>query len=194
MLFRSVSSLIAGILLIVDQPFQVGDRVRFGDVYGEVTEIGLRSVRIVTLDDYEVSIPNNKFLNEATTSTSAGTLDMMVDIDFYVGISEDTDLVEQIVYESCVASRFAYLEKPVKMSVVEEETETGLSLRVTCKAYIIDARYEVDFVTDVTERVKTAFREHEIQRPYHREYLLKGVERADTAGDGIIGTDDRGAT
>lgn len=41
----------AGVLILINEPFQVGDRIRFGDYYGEVREIGLRSVRLVTLDD-----------------------------------------------------------------------------------------------------------------------------------------------
>jgi small-conductance mechanosensitive channel len=46
-----VSSLVGGILIIADRPFQVGDRVSFGGYYGDVTSIGLRSVRLQTLDD-----------------------------------------------------------------------------------------------------------------------------------------------
>ena len=38
----TAASLISGLLILVDQPFQVGDRVAFGGYYGEVKEIGLR--------------------------------------------------------------------------------------------------------------------------------------------------------
>jgi len=79
-----VGSLIAGVILLVDEPFQVGDRVRFGDTYGEVTFIGLRSVRIVTLDDNLVTIPNHRFLTDAVASANAGELDCMVVIPFFV--------------------------------------------------------------------------------------------------------------
>ncbi|MEE3191105.1 MAG: mechanosensitive ion channel domain-containing protein, partial [Pseudomonadota bacterium] len=36
------ASLVAGILLLFDRPFRVGDRVSFGDTYGEIVSIGLR--------------------------------------------------------------------------------------------------------------------------------------------------------
>lgn len=172
----TVSSIVAGVLILVDEPFQVGDRVDFGETYGEVVDMGLRSVRIRTLDGEEVSIPNNRFLSDRISSVSAGTLDMMKAVDFDIAITEDAELAKRLVYETCATSRYVYLEKPVSMRVGEVKTAGGLAVRITCKAYIIDARYEKDYVTDVSERVKDAFRERGIQRPYFREYMVQEVE------------------
>ena len=86
-----VASLIAGIIILADRPFQVGDRVTFAGYYGEVTHIGLRSVRLMTLDDTQVTIPNNKFLTEAVASGNAGAVDMMIQVDLYIGIDQDLE-------------------------------------------------------------------------------------------------------
>ncbi|QDG54726.1 mechanosensitive ion channel [Persicimonas caeni] len=161
----TASSVMAGILILVDQPFQVGDRVTFGDTYGEVTEIGLRSVRIQTLDDSEVSIPNNKFLTEAVTSGNSGALDMMIVIKFYISMDEDFDLARRIIYEACVTSKYVYLNKPVTITMKDDVTGMAFSTIIQCKAYVIDVRYEKAFETDVTARVKRAFREHGIEYP-----------------------------
>lgn len=171
------SSLMAGILILFDQPFQVGDRVQFGETYGEVTEIGLRTVRIVTLEDNEVSIPNNKFLTEVVASANSGNLDMMVCMDFYISITEDYDLAKRIIYEACTTSRYVYLEKPVQVLVTEEVQNVAFCTKLRCKAYVIDTRYEKNFVTDVTERVKRSFRKHRIKYPYHREYQVGDPDR-----------------
>ena len=171
------SSLVAGILILIDQPFQVGDRVKFGDTYGEVTEIGLRAVRIVTLDDNEVSIPNNKFLTEAVASANAGALDMMVVMDFYISMTEDFELAKRIIYEACTTSKYVFLEKPVRVELEEEVKDVAFCTTLRCKAYVIDTRYEKAFVTDVTERVKRAFREHRIKYPYAREFQVGAPER-----------------
>ncbi|MFB6375883.1 MAG: mechanosensitive ion channel family protein [Bradymonadaceae bacterium] len=168
------SSVVAGILILIDQPFQVGDRVKFGDTYGEVVEIGLRAVRIETLDDDEVSIPNNKFLTESVSSANAGELDMMVPMDFHISMTEDFELAKEIIYEACTTSKYVYLEKPVVVRVQEEAKSVAFSTTLTCKAYVIDSRYEMDFVTDVTERVKRAFRKHRLKHPYMREYAVGG--------------------
>lgn len=164
----TVSSVMAGIFILVDQPFQVGDRVRFEDYYGEIKEIGLRTVRLQTLDNHRVSIPNNKFLTEAVASANDGQLDMMVEMKFHVAMSEDADLVKQLVHRACVTSKYVYLEKPVAMRVRDEEVSYTFVTTVTCKAYVIDARFEKAYVSDVTERVKLAFRRHGVQSPYAR--------------------------
>jgi small-conductance mechanosensitive channel len=179
----TVSSVMSGILILIDQPFQVGDRVRFGEFYGEVREIGLRTVRIVTLDDQLVSIPNNKFLTEAVASANDGDLDMMVRIKFHVAISEDADLVKQLVYRACVTSKYVFLNKPVTMRVVDEEVSYTFVTTVTCKAFVVDARFEKAYVSDVTERVKLAFQRHRIESPYARTYEIPGREWHDHPDD-----------
>ncbi|RAL23805.1 potassium transporter KefA [Lujinxingia litoralis] len=179
----TASSLMAGIMILVDQPFQVGDRVAFGDTYGEVVEIGLRSVRIVTLDDNQVSIPNNKFLTEAVSSSNAGALDMMVEIDFYIAQSADFELAKQIVYEATITSRYVFLSKPVLVQVYDEITPLAFATHVKSKAYVIDTRYEKALLCDVMERVKRAFRLHGIHPPYTRSYEVQARQWEDASGE-----------
>ena len=73
-------------MIMADRPFQVGDRVSFGGQYGDVTAIGLRSVRVRTLDDSVVTIPNNLFLTDVTTCGNYGVLHMQLHVDLYIGI------------------------------------------------------------------------------------------------------------
>ncbi len=169
----TLSSLMSGVLILIDQPFQVGDRVQFGDTYGEVTEIGLRSVRIVTLDDNEVSIPNNKFLTDVVASANSGALNMMVVMKFYISVTEDFELAKRIVYEACITSKYVFLSKPVTMHVRDQVTDVAYATVIICKAYVIDTRYESAFQTDVTERVKRAFRKNNISHPYAREFSVR---------------------
>lgn len=72
------ASFIAGLTVMIDRPFQVGDRVTFEGNYGDIIAIGLRSVRMQTLNDDIITIPNNKFLNEVAVSGNYGALDMQV--------------------------------------------------------------------------------------------------------------------
>lgn len=156
-----LGSLVAGVILLFDRPFQVGDRVQMGDTYGEVVEIGLRAVRITTLDDNLVSIPSSRFLSDAVSCANAGALDQMCVFDFFVDCAEDFELARQIVFEAAATSRFVYLNKPI-VTVVREVAVAGAEMfatRVTVKAYVLDGRYETAFGTDITERVKRAFRE-----------------------------------
>ncbi|TDI43019.1 MAG: mechanosensitive ion channel [Acidobacteria bacterium] len=156
-----LASLIAGLILLFDRPFQVGDRIAFAGYYGEVKEIGLRSVRLVTLDDNLVSIPNNKFLTDVVASANAGELHQMVVLHFYIRCDADFASAKTIAQEAAVSSPYVYLEEPVQVSLQEGPVPgmaTHFALEVTVKAYVFDGRFETAFGTDVTERVKRAFK------------------------------------
>jgi small-conductance mechanosensitive channel len=160
-----VASFIAGIMIMIDRPFQVGDRINFGDQYGDVTAIGLRSVRLVTLDDNVVTIPNNKFINDITACGNYGALDMMVVMDFHIGVDQDVAVARSIVNEAAITSRYVYLPKPVVVNVTQVIIGNYVAIRLRLKSYVLDTKYEKAFETDVNLRVLGAFREHEIMPP-----------------------------
>lgn len=181
-----LASLIAGIILLFDRPFQVGDRVQFGDTYGEVQEMGLRSVRIATLDDNLVSVPNNLFLTSAVSSANAGALDQMCVFAFDIGCNEDFDVAKQIIYEATASSRYVYLNKPITILLSEGPVPGGaerFAIRIRSKAYVLDGRFESAFATDVSERVLRAFRKHGIRTAGQIEWGPPG-SGAEAAGAG----------
>ena len=159
------SSLIAGLTILIDKPFQVGDRVTFAGYYGEITLIGLRSVRLVTLDDIVVTIPNNKFLTEAVASGNMGALDMLIVLDFYVGIDQDIARAKEIVTEAITSSRYAYLRKPWTVLVNQVFQGDYLAVRLRAKVCVLDVHYEKALETDVTERVLEGFAQAGVQPP-----------------------------
>lgn len=154
-----IASLVAGVLLLVDEPFQVGDRVSFGGYYGEVVEIGLRSVRLVTLDDNLVTIPNSRFLTDAVASGNAGALDMMVVVPFALDPGSELERAQRILEEVAATSSFVFLDKPVVTVVKEVFHQRLLAAQVSVKAYVFDTRYEKAFETDLTVRGRKALRE-----------------------------------
>lgn len=165
------ASVIAGLTILVDRPFQVGDRVDVSGIYGDVVSIGLRSVRIVTLDDNLVTVPNSRFLNEAVASGNAGQLHMLVQMDFYVGPDQDLDTAVRLVEETVTTSRFCFLELPWVVLVSEVIQGEYFAVRLRAKAYVLDTKYEKAFENDVTRRLLRAFREEGIGPParLHRD-------------------------
>jgi small-conductance mechanosensitive channel len=160
-----VASVIAGFILLFDRPFQVGDRVAFGNVYGEIKSIGLRAVRLLTLDDNLITIPNSRFMTDVVASGNAGALDMMVVFDFHVALDSDIALARDLLYEIVATSRYVYLKKQVAIVVAEVEVARRLAIQLKAKAYVLDVRFEKAFQTDVFLRATEAFRKHGIKRP-----------------------------
>ncbi|WP_439133449.1 mechanosensitive ion channel family protein [Pseudomaricurvus sp.] len=159
------ASLVSGLILLFDRPFQVGDRVTFDDVYGEIMAITLRTVRLKTLDDNIVTIPNSRFITDVVASGNLGAMDMMVVTDFHLSLDADIQAAQDIVRQVIVTSRYAYLKKPVTFSVEEVQVAERLSIRLKAKAYVLDVNYEKAFQSDITIRSTTLFRERGIPRP-----------------------------
>jgi len=160
-----VSSVVAGLMIMFDRPFQVGDRIQFAGEYGDVIDIGLRSVKLRTLGDSIVTIPNNMLLTEVTVCGNYGELDMQVALDFLIGVDQDVNRARAIVREAGVTSRYIHLPKPVAVRVTQVVEGSYVALRVRLKAYVLDTQYEKAFETDVTLRVLDGFREAGIQPP-----------------------------
>lgn len=66
----TVSNIFGGFTIFADKPFNIGDRVKVSGFDGSITEIGLRSTRLKTLDGRIVTIPNSTFTGSAVENVS----------------------------------------------------------------------------------------------------------------------------
>lgn len=160
-----VAALIAGITIMFDRPFQVGDRVQYGGEYGDIIKIGLRSVRMNTLDHNVVTIPNNKVLTDVTSSGNYGALEMQVPMDFYIGPDQDAQLGVTLIREACLTSPYVFLERPVPVFVKQLIVNDYVAVQLKARPYVFDCKNEKPFETDVHLRVLRAFKKHGIQPP-----------------------------
>lgn len=95
----TLSNLFAGVFILADRPYRVGDYVQLDTgERGEVSFIGLRSTRIITRDDIEVTVPNaviggGKIVNE----TGGPTRKMRVRVPVSVAYGSDIQCVEKLL-------------------------------------------------------------------------------------------------
>jgi small-conductance mechanosensitive channel len=183
-----VAAFIAGITIMFDRPFQVGDRVQYAGEYGDIIKIGLRSVRMNTLDHNIVTIPNNKVLTDVTSSGNYGALEMQVPMDFYVGLDQDVQLAAELIREACLTSPYVFLKQPVPVLAKQVILQDYVAVHLKARPYVFDCKYEKSFETDVHLRVLQAFRAQEIQPPavLHRQ-AVSGSSRSRVDGAKAIG-------
>ena len=148
-----LKNIFGGFMIILDRPFQVGDKIEVGDHYGEVIAIGLRSSRIVTPDDSVVSIPNSELMNKAVSNANSSALDCQVVAEIFLPVDVDVDAVKRVAYQAAISSRFVYLQKPVTVIALNEVHEENFVLKLRVKAYVLDIRYEFPFKSDMTELI-----------------------------------------
>lgn len=148
-----LKNVFGGFIIILDRPFQVGDKIEVGDYYGEVLQIGLRSCRIVTPDDSIVTIPNGELMSKSVSNANSSALDCQVVAEIYLPADIDVELVKRIAYKAAISSRYAYLQKPVSVIAKNEIYEKNFVIKLRVKAYVLDIRYEFPFQSDMTELI-----------------------------------------
>ncbi len=171
----TLSNLIAGILLIIDRPFEVGDRIEVwtaptgSATWGDVIDIGIRATKIKTTDNIVIIIPNNEIMKRDIINYTI--ISAMIRVRINIGISYDADLAraKQIILD--VADQIDWIAKDPKPKVVVRvfgESSVDLQLRV----WIQNARKRMDTISEITDRVKEAFDHHHIEIPYPKRDIV----------------------
>jgi len=146
-------NIFGGLIIIIDRPFKVGDKIEIGKYYGEVVEIGLRSTQVVTPDDSLVSVPNGDVMNQSVSNANAGEPYCQVVAEIYLPVTVDTDQARKIALEAAQVSKYIYLNKPIKVLFFNEIQQRRSYLKMRLKAYVLDIRNEFEFKSDMTETV-----------------------------------------
>lgn len=160
-----LKNIFGGIMILFDRPFQVGDKIQVGNHYGEVVQIGLRTVRIVTPDDSTVSIPNSEIGNQSVSNANSGEFNCQVVAEFYLPAHIDIVRLKRIAYRAAAVSRYVYLKKPIAIVIKNEINEGRSLLKVRLKAYVFDLRYEFAFASEMTELVIRQLLSNKLVRP-----------------------------
>ncbi len=97
----SLANLFAGVFILADAPYKIGDFIVLdGGERGRVTKIGIRSTRILTRDDVEITIPNATIGNSKIINESGGPyLKYRNRIPVGVAYGSDVDLVRKLLLE-----------------------------------------------------------------------------------------------
>lgn len=165
----TLSNLIAGVLLIIDRPFEIGDRIEVwtspqgSSTWGDVIDIGLRATKIRTTDNIVIIIPNNQIMTRDIVNYTTISTDIRVRIP--IGVSYDTEIkkARSVILEVAKTAEWVKKDPPSRVVVRQfGESSVDLELRV----WIKDARRRMDTISYITDKVKEAFDREGIEIPY----------------------------
>ncbi|MBI4207694.1 MAG: mechanosensitive ion channel [Betaproteobacteria bacterium] len=159
------SSLIAGLVTVLENTYQPGDWIEMDGIYGEVKFIGVRAVHIVTADDNEVIIPHYQLWSKKVSNATSGSHSLLCVADFYLHPDHDGPAVRRRLEE--IGEMSSRRQPETKVRVVAQEKPWGTHYKL--KAYVKESREQFDFITDLTLRGKAALREMNVrfaQAPY----------------------------
>ena len=169
----SLANFIAGVTILLDRPFHVGDWVRVGDVEGRVRDMTLRSTRITTRNREVVVIPNEQMVKQSVTNQS-GHLPLRVDVPFGVAYKEDLDETRRVVLE-VVEGDERLVRDPAPDVVVT--TLNSSSVDFLLRFHTQDASLAVPLRYEYTEKIRKALGRAGIEIPFpHLQLFVDGVD------------------
>lgn len=168
----TLSNIIAGVFILADKPYSVGDFVELGSgETGIVESIGLRSTRIVTFSDAEVTIPNTVIANEAIINKSTGPDTGRVNLDIGVAYGTDVEKVKKLLL-GVANDHEKVLDDPEPAVFFTEFADSSLNFRLACRVRdpldVYGTKSELRFIVD------DLFRKENIEIPFpQRDVNLK---------------------
>ncbi len=94
------NNFISGLIILMERPIKVGDRIEVDDVHGEVTAIGARSTIVRTNDNIAIIVPNSKFISENVINWSFDGGVVRFRIPVGVSYDSDVDLVTELLVQA----------------------------------------------------------------------------------------------
>jgi small conductance mechanosensitive channel len=148
-------------MILLYRPYDVGDLIDVGGVYGKVDKMSLVSTSISTLDNQMIVVPNNKIWGDVIKNVTAQDK-RRIDMVFGIGYSDDITRAEEVLNE-ILKSHDKILDDPEP--VVRLHTLNDSSVDFVVRPWVkIDDYWDVYW--DVTKTVKLRFDEEGISIPF----------------------------
>ena len=173
----TLSNIIAGILLIIDRPFEVGDRIEVWNApagsatWGDVIDIGLRATKIRTTDNIVIIIPNNEIMLRDIINYTI--INSKIRVRINIGIAYDANMrrAKEVILDVARSTEWVSETPPPKV-VVRKFGESAVDLQL--RVWIEEARRRMDTISYITDKVKDAFDEAGIEIPFpKRDIYIK---------------------
>ena len=177
----TLANLFSGMFILADAPYKVGDFIILdGGVRGEVQEIGIRSTRILTRDDVEVTVPNAVIGNARIVNETGGPYDKMrVRVKIAAAYGSDVDQVREVLL-SCADDAPWLAKNPSPRVRFRSFGDSGLDFELL--AWVERPLYRGRALDELNARVYTAFNKEGIEIPYPKQDVyVKEMPRRDSA-------------
>jgi small-conductance mechanosensitive channel len=164
----TLSNLFSGVFIVADTPYKVGDFVVLDNtIRGEVLEIGMRSTRLLTRDDIEVTVPNAVIANSQIVNQTGGPHEKMrVRVKVEAAYGSDIAMVEEVLL-GCVAGVEHIVSDPSPRVRFRSFGASGLVFELL--AWIEKPVFHGRVLHALNGKVYKAFRHAGIEIPYSKQ-------------------------
>jgi len=165
----ATNNIVAGLVITYMRPFRVGDRVKIGEVVGDVIEKTMLVTRIRTIKNEDITVPNSTVLSSSTVNYSSHTKSQGLIIHYTVTIGYDVpwQQVYGLLTESALKT-IHIIEDPKPFVLQTSLDDYFISYQIN--AYTKEANKQAAIYSNLLENIQDVFTKNgiEIMSPsYH---------------------------
>ncbi|MFD0980489.1 mechanosensitive ion channel family protein [Tropicimonas aquimaris] len=157
----TLGNLAAGLMIMINRPFDEGDYITAGGTSGTVKSVSVVSTTVTTPDNQVIVIPNSKVWGDVITNTTASDI-RRVDMQFGIGYEDSIEKAQQVL-EEVVTSHPAVLKDPAPVIRVGALADSSVNFIV--RPWTKSADYW-SVLWDLNRSVKEAFDANGISIPF----------------------------
>ncbi|NJN07417.1 MAG: mechanosensitive ion channel family protein [Richelia sp. RM2_1_2] len=180
--FRDIlQNFLAGILILLTEPFQINDQIVFKNFEGTVENIETRATTIRTYDGRRIVIPNAElFTNSVTVNTAFEN--RRIEYDFGIGYGDDIDFAKQLILEA-INETEGILQEPAADVLVVDLADFTVNIRA--RWWISPPRRAdaLDFRDKVLSAVKNKLTANGVDLPFPTQQILFHDQTEETDGN-----------
>lgn len=165
----SASNIISGLFLVAERPFELGQFIEVEGIRGDVVSIDLLSVKLRTLDNLYVRIPNESLIKSRLTNFSRFPI-RRLDLPVGVAYGEDLDRVTRVLTD-LVADNPHCMEEPAPFVILQQFGGSSVDLQLSFWVRREDVR---TLRSDMMFAIKAAFDREGIEIPFPHTTLYAG--------------------
>lgn len=153
----TITNIISGLVLMVSQPFSIGDRVEVFtlDTWGDVVAIGIRSTTVVTRDNRLVIVPNSVIVDDTVVNYSRPDSRYRLQTDIGIGCSVDIPAVTEMLRETVREQEGVLPDKPVDVLFTEfADSSNTFRVRWWVASYA-EKRSSIDRISTAIQELAT---------------------------------------
>lgn len=166
----TLANFIAGITILIEQSFQVGDWIRLGDKEGRVVKISLRATQILDRDNIIIIIPNATVASSEVVNLTSKKM-IRFDVKARIALEADISQARSIMVKT-LAKDEVVLKHPAPMATVAEVGESGVYFIVRFWVAPLSVARIPIIKENINEKIKRALDEAGIKAPYPHMRLI----------------------
>ena len=160
----SLSNIIGGISLILDQTIKVGDKIKLeSGEKGHIIDMGLRASRLKTHTNEVIIIPNGQLANSRIQNYGQPDPSLKIVIDFGVSYDSEVDLVRKVVHDAILTMTEIKTDASPEVLFVSME---DFYLKFSVRFWIADYGQAWSQKLEATDKIFSALKANKIDIPF----------------------------